>query len=95
MDDWLVRADRTALRLDEETSLRVDGEGRTLAKLRWGLVPRWAMDLELGAKMVNAQVRDRAREARVPSGVPSPAMHDSGERLVRSAPREPKRVMIR
>ena len=27
MDDWLVQADKTALRLDEEMSLRVDGEG--------------------------------------------------------------------
>ena len=31
------------------------GDGRTLAKLRWGLVPRWAKDLRSGARMINAR----------------------------------------
>ena len=36
-------------------AVRRDGEERTLAKLRWGLVPGWAKDLKLGAKMINAR----------------------------------------
>lgn len=36
-------------------AVRDVGEERTLAKLRWGLVPAWAKDLKLGAKMINAR----------------------------------------
>ena len=36
-------------------AIRQGGEERTLAKLRWGLVPSWAKDLKLGAKMINAR----------------------------------------
>ena len=36
-------------------TIRRDGQERTLAKLRWGLVPAWAKDLKLGAKMINAR----------------------------------------
>ena len=36
-------------------AVRREGEERTLAKLRWGLVPHWATDLKLGAKMINAR----------------------------------------
>ena len=35
--------------------MRREGEERTLAKLRWGLVPTWAKDLKLGARMINAR----------------------------------------
>ena len=34
---------------------RREGEERTLAKLRWGLVPPWARDLKMGARMINAR----------------------------------------
>jgi putative SOS response-associated peptidase YedK len=30
-------------------------QGRTLAMVRWGLVPWWAKDLKMGASMINAQ----------------------------------------
>ena len=36
-------------------AVRQTGEERTLAKLRWGLVPSWAKELKLGAKMINAR----------------------------------------
>ena len=39
----------------EFVGCRDAGEGRTLAKLRWGLVPRWAKDLRMGARMINAR----------------------------------------
>lgn len=36
--------------------VRLDGSGaRSLAQLRWGLVPSWAKDLEIGAKLINAR----------------------------------------
>ena len=39
----------------EFVACRAAGETRTLAKLRWGLVPMWAKDLKLGARMINAR----------------------------------------
>ncbi|MEU8034302.1 SOS response-associated peptidase family protein, partial [Streptomyces sp. NPDC049099] len=30
--------------------------GRELRPLRWGLVPSWAKDLKIGARMINARV---------------------------------------
>ena len=36
-------------------AVRRAGEERTLAKLRWGLVPGWAKDLKMGARMINAR----------------------------------------
>ncbi|MBX0330431.1 SOS response-associated peptidase [Oscillochloris sp. ZM17-4] len=35
--------------------VRAGAEGRELALLRWGLVPFWAKDLAIGAKMINAR----------------------------------------
>lgn len=35
--------------------VRRDGEERTLAKLRWGLVPAWAKDLKMWARVINAR----------------------------------------
>jgi len=32
-------------------------DGRELAMLRWGLVPGWALDLDIGAKMINARAK--------------------------------------
>jgi putative SOS response-associated peptidase YedK len=43
--------------------VRINGHGaRELAMVRWGLVPRWAKDPSIGAKMINARgetVRDK------------------------------------
>ena len=36
-------------------SLRLDGSERTVVKLRWGLVPSWAPDPKIGARLINAR----------------------------------------
>src|SRR5215217_6198586 len=35
--------------------MREDEEGRQLTLMRWGLVPRWAKDVSIGAHMINAR----------------------------------------
>jgi len=35
--------------------IRAAENGRELVELRWGLVPHWAKDLSIGAKMINAR----------------------------------------
>ena len=35
--------------------LRLESAERAVAKLRWGLVPSWAQDLKIGARMINAR----------------------------------------
>jgi putative SOS response-associated peptidase YedK len=32
-----------------------DGENRELATMRWGLIPHWAKDAKIGARMINAR----------------------------------------
>ena len=39
----------------EFVACRSGREGPALAKLRWGLVPMWAKDLKIGARMINAR----------------------------------------
>ena len=39
----------------EFVACRAAGATRALVKLRWGLVPRWATDLKIGARMINAR----------------------------------------
>ena len=36
-------------------AVRRDGEEPAVTKLRWGLIPRWAKDLKVGARMINAR----------------------------------------
>ena len=56
----LARRTETNVRIETaapetEGSEAMQSEERTLAKLRWGLVPSWGKDLELGANMINAR----------------------------------------
>ena len=48
-----------------------DEDGRRMEPLRWGLVPRWAKDLKVGYKMINARAETIERAARLPR--PRPA----------------------
>jgi len=42
--------------MTEVAVVRVDSEGgRELVRMRWGLVPRWAKDPGIGARMINAR----------------------------------------
>ena len=34
---------------------RLEGSERAVAKLRWGLVPAWAKDVKMGARLINAR----------------------------------------
>ncbi len=36
--------------------IRGGADGRELATMRWGLVPSWAKDLSIGARMINARI---------------------------------------
>ena len=36
-------------------AVRLDGSKRTVAKLRWGLVPGWATDTKIGSRLINAR----------------------------------------
>ena len=39
----------------EFASLRLDGSGRSIATLRWGLVPAWAKDPNSASRLINAR----------------------------------------
>lgn len=45
---------------DEEGQPDLDRTERSLRLMRWGLVPTWAKDLKMGAKMINARVESAA-----------------------------------
>ena len=36
-------------------AVRLDGSERSVAKLRWGLVPSWATDTKIGSRLINAR----------------------------------------
>jgi putative SOS response-associated peptidase YedK len=41
-------------------AVREAGQGRELALLKWGLIPWWARDAHIGAKLINARVESLA-----------------------------------
>ena len=51
-----LRARYNGCPTQEFAALRQDAQGaRAVAKLRWGLVPGWAKDVKVGARMINAR----------------------------------------
>ena len=44
-------------------AVRAGAGGRELALLRWGLIPAWAKDAEIGARMINARAETLAEKA--------------------------------
>jgi putative SOS response-associated peptidase YedK len=44
-------------------ALRLDGERRTLALLRWGLIPSWARDEKIGHSLINARAETVAEKS--------------------------------
>ncbi len=43
-------------------AVRASDSGRELVLLRWGLVPTWAKDLSMGAKLINARAETAAEK---------------------------------
>lgn len=43
-------------------AVRASESGRELALLRWGLIPPWAKDLSIGARMINARAETAAEK---------------------------------
>ncbi len=46
----------------EAPVVRAIGDGRRLDMLRWGLVPAWAKDIDIGARMINARAETVAEK---------------------------------
>lgn len=42
--------------------VRETGRGRELTLLKWGLIPRWAKDAQIGAKLINARAESVAEK---------------------------------
>lgn len=54
-DDESIDPDYNVAPTRDVPTIRVRDDGRKLDYLRWGLVPRWAKDLRIGSKMINAR----------------------------------------
>ena len=51
-----LRARYNGAPTQEFAACRLDAQGaRVLTKLRWGLIPSWAPDMKMGARMINAR----------------------------------------
>ncbi len=65
------------------------------AMVRWGLVPRWAKDPAMGARMNNARAETVARKTLLPRGLPQAPLPDSGQRLLRmEAGKRPQAALL-
>jgi len=54
-DEEAIEPDYNVAPTRDVPAIRVRDDARMLDYLRWGLVPRWAKDLRIGSKMINAR----------------------------------------
>lgn len=81
-------------------AVRRDAEGRRrLSMLRWGLVPHWAKDLSIGAKMINARAETLAEKpafrqafARRRCLLPADGFYEWRAEKGAKAPKQPYRI---
>jgi putative SOS response-associated peptidase YedK len=61
-------------------------QGESVLKdMRWGLIPFWAKDEEIGSRMINARAENSEGEAVVPKFIEAEAMSGAGGLLLRMA----------
>lgn len=60
--DWTPRYNIAPTQKVMAVRHRYKGEGREAVLLRWGLVPSWAPDLTIGARMINARAETIAEK---------------------------------
>ena len=61
------------------------GDGREATFFKWGLVPSWAKDTSMGARLINARSETVAEKPAFRAGVQAEALHHPGGRLLRVA----------
>ena len=57
--------------------------GRRLSLLRWGLIPAWTKDPQIGHKLINVRAETAAVKPAVPGGVLETAVSRPGGRVLR------------
>ena len=62
-----------------------DGEERRLEMMRWGLIPSWADDPEIGARMINARSETAAEKTLFPCRIQETPLPDPYRRILRVA----------
>ena len=76
-----------------QTIAAVRSERRTaasLSMLRWGLIPAWAKEPNIGYKLINARAETAHEKAFVPRRLPRAPLPDPGRRLLRVGAGEPR-----
>jgi len=59
--------------------------GRRLEMLKWGLIPSWADDPEIGSRMINARSETAPEKPYFPRGFQGTSLPEPGRRLLRVA----------
>jgi putative SOS response-associated peptidase YedK len=67
----------------QDVGLVVPEESGLIYKtMRWGLVPFWPKDENIGNSLINARAETVAQKTCLPLGIQDPTLRDSGVRLV-------------